>query len=126
MEKLFLKKWLDKLPVLGHAYIIVLIPLTFLVFAVTDFSELGIYFERLFPFLPGEAINPLTTDWMDKLKTYGWLLLIALPFCTEWPRRLYERIKNTIWGTLILLAIFWGSVYYLYLGLNDPFLYFRF
>ena len=26
----------------------------------------------------------------------------------------------------LLLAVFWGSAYYLYLGLNDPFLYFRF
>jgi sodium/proline symporter len=29
-------------------------------------------------------------------------------------------------GPVILLAIFWGAVYCLYRGLNDPFLYFRF
>ena len=126
LEKYALKPCLDKFRIVGHAYIILLIPLTFLVFAITDFSELGIYIERLFPFLPGEPINIFEGDFIKHLKMYGHLMLIGFVFCTQLPRRLYERIKHSIVGTLLLLAIFWGAVYYLYLGLNDPFLYFRF
>ena len=126
LEKFAIKSILERFPVLGHGYMILIIPLSFLVFAITDLGDLAIYFERLFPFLPGEPINIMDGDYLKYGAMYGVLLLIGIVFCTEWPRRIYERIKHTIWGTLILLAIFWGSVYYLYLGLNDPFLYFRF
>jgi alginate O-acetyltransferase complex protein AlgI len=93
---------------------------------VTDLGELGIYFERLLPFLPGEPINIMDGDWIQHGTKYGALLLVGIVFCTELPRRIYERYKHTVWMSVLLLAIFWGSVYYLYLGLNDPFLYFRF
>lgn len=126
LEKYAIKPVLDRYAILGHSYMALLIPLTFLVFAITDLPDLGTYLERLFPFLPGEPINVFADDWIKYGKAYGSLLVIGLVFCTEWPRRLYERIKNSLLGTLILLAIFWGAVYYLYLGLNDPFLYFRF
>ncbi len=126
LEKFLIKPILDKYPVIGHSYMILVIPLTWLLFAVTDFSEMGIYFERLFPFLPGEPINVFEGDWLKYGKMYGVLLLIGLLFSTEWPEKLYHRFKDTIWGTLVLLAVFWGSVYCLYIGLNDPFLYFRF
>ncbi len=126
LEKYAIKPFLDRFKIVGHAYIVFLIPITFLVFAVTDLSELGVYFERLFPFLPGEPFMVMEGDWIQRMSMYGVFLAVGILFCTDLPRRVYERIKHTIWGTLILLAIFWGSVYYLYLGLNDPFLYFRF
>jgi alginate O-acetyltransferase complex protein AlgI len=47
-------------------------------------------------------------------------------FCTPLPAKLWEKIEKTPLGPVILLAIFWGAVYCLYRGLNDPFLYFRF
>ena len=126
LEKFLIKPALDKVPVLGHAYMALLIPLSWLVFAVTDFKEMGIYFERLFPFLPGEPINVFAGDWLKYGEMYGILLAIGLLFCTDLPERLYEKFKHTAWSTPVLLAIFWGAVYCLYIGLNDPFLYFRF
>ncbi len=86
-----------------------------------------VYWEfRLFPFLPGEPLNVFEGDWLKFGKSYGILLLIGLVFSTDWPDKLYHRFKDTVWGTIALLAIFWGSIYTLYLGLSDPFLYFRF
>ena len=126
VERYAIKGVLDRLPWLGHLYIIAIIPLTFAVFAVEDLSQLGILFERLFPFLPGEPLLVFEGDWLKYGQAYGWLLIVGLVFCSDLPRRLYERIKHSLVGTLVLLAIFWGAVYYLYLGLNDPFLYFRF
>lgn len=126
LEKYAIKPTLERYPVLGHTYMFLLIPLSFLVFAVTDMGQLGIYFERLFPFLPGEAINISPGDYIVHAKQYGILLIIGMVFCTPWPRRIYKRIKNNLLGTLLLLSIFWLSVYCLYMGLNDPFMYFRF
>ena len=126
LEKFVIGKYLNKFAVLGHAYMLLIIPLTWLIFAITDFHEMAVYFERLFPFLPGEPINVFEGDWLKYGKMYGVLLALGVAFSTEWPEKLYHRFKNTIWGTLFLLAVFWGAVYCLYLGLNDPFLYFRF
>lgn len=126
LEKYAIKPTLERFPALGHTYMFLVIPLTWLIFAITDFSEMGIYLERLFPFLPGEPINVFADDWLKYGKMYGILFLFGFVFSTEWPERLYHRYKDTIWGTLVLLAIFWGAVYCLYMGLNDPFLYFRF
>ena len=88
-------------------------------------GQLAIYFKRLFPFLPGEAGYIADGDWLRELTTYGIPLLIGLIFCTNLPRRLYDRIKNTFWGTLLLLGIFWGSVYVLYMmrDTTNPFKY---
>ncbi len=126
IEKLFLKRILDRVPVLGHTYMFFAITLTWLIFAITDFPQMALYFERLFPFLPGEPYLIIEGDWLTLGKQYGLLLLVGLLFCTKLPERLYHRFKNTFVGTVVLLAVFWGSAYYLYLGLNDPFLYFRF
>ena len=126
LEKFVYGKWLNKFPVLGHAYLLFVIPLTWVLFAITDFSQVGIYFSRLFPFLPSVEGNVLSNDYLIHGETYGILLLIGALFCTELPLRAYHRLKNTVVGAVLLLAIFWGSVYCLYIGLNDPFLYFRF
>ena len=51
IEKLWLKKKFDKHPILGHMYMIILIPLTWTIFAITNLSDLGTMFGKLFPFL---------------------------------------------------------------------------
>ena len=37
-----------------------------------------------------------------------------------------SKYKDTVVCSLLLLAVFWASVYCMYKGLNDPFMYFRF
>ena len=44
----------------------------------------------------------------------------------HWPFELLKKLKNKWVITVLLAAIFAGSVYCMYRGLNDPFLYFRF
>ncbi len=44
-------KILDRIPLLGHLYMFLVIPLSWLVFAVPDMGQIGIYLCRLFPFL---------------------------------------------------------------------------
>ena len=126
LEKFIYGRWLQRVPLLGHLYVIGLIPLTWVLFAITDFNQIAVYFTRLFPFLPGEPGNVFPGDYLMYGETYGVLLLVGLFFCTDLPVRFYRRFKDTWWGAFLLLAVFWGSVYCLYMGLNDPFLYFRF
>lgn len=50
VEKLFYGKWLSRHKLVSHIYVWIVIPLTWVIFAVTSLPDLGIYFGRLFPF----------------------------------------------------------------------------
>ncbi len=127
IEKLFLGKVFRAVPLLGHLYIIALIPLTWILFAITDAKNLWIYFTRLFPFLNGSSPWSVhSTDYLEALQMYGPLFLVCILFSTPLPAKLYHRFKNNIITLLVLLAVFWLSIYYLAISSNNPFLYFRF
>ena len=125
IERAGLRTFFEKHRVVGHAYMFLLIPLSWMLFAITDFSQLGLFFSRMFP-LDGSFSGPFPGDWLEPLKDYGLLLAAGVLFCTPLPAKVWEKIEKTPLAPLILLAIFWGAVYCLYRGLNDPFLYFRF
>ena len=125
VEKLWLKQYLDRWPILGHLYMIVLIPVSWAVFSVSDFGQLGAYFGRLFPlFSRTAAAYPL--DFLKYGKTYGVFLILGLLCSTSLPAYLYRRLKGTWVGAVILAVLFWLCLYCLSKGMNDPFMYFRF
>ena len=125
VEKLWLKQYLDRWPVLGHLYMLVLIPVSWAVFSVSDFGQLGAYFGRLFPlFSRTAAAYPL--DFLKYGKTYGVFLILGLLCSTSLPAYLYRRLKGTWVGAVILAVLFWLCLYCLSKGMNDPFMYFRF
>lgn len=127
IEKSVLKEILDRRRVLGHLYMIFMIPISWLIFAVQDMSQLGLYFTRLFSFITGsKGINVFPGDYIKYGRSYGILLLTCIIFSTPLPRRVFEKAKNKPIGTLMLLTIFLVSIYCLYKGMNDPFLYFSF
>ncbi|MBR4991852.1 MAG: MBOAT family protein [Clostridia bacterium] len=125
IERAGLRAFFEKHRLVGHAYMFLLIPLSWMLFAITDFSQLGLFFTRLFA-LDGSFHGPFPGDWLEPLKDYGLLLAAGALFCTPLPAKIWRKIEKTPLGPVILLAIFWGAVYCLYRGLNDPFLYFRF
>ena len=125
-EKFWTGKFFNKNKIAGHAYMIVIIPLTWLIFAVTDLEQLGIYFKRLIPFFNLEKGNVMKGDWKKSWETYKWFFLAGTVFSTKFPELVYKKMKNSVIVSLALLAAFWGAVYCMYRGLDDPFLYFRF
>ena len=50
----------------------------------------------------------------------------ALLCSTGLPRILYEKYKYRASVTFGLVVLFWVCVYCMYLGLDDPFLYYQF
>ncbi len=126
IEKFAIGKFLNKFRPVGHLYMIFLIPLTWLIFAVTDFSQLGIYFSRLFPVFADKATVVFKEDYIKYWDIYRNFFIAGAIFSTKLPQMIYKKIKNTAFGAIVLLAIFWASVYCMYKGMNDPFLYFRF
>lgn len=125
-EKLFLLPLLEKSRVLGHVYVICLIPVTWVAFAVTDAGQLFVYLSRMFPFLHRAAVTVNTLDYVKYLKDYDALLLLGILFATPLPLRLYKRIKNGLAGALAVLAVLALSLYYMAASAGNPFLYFNF
>ncbi len=124
LEKLGLKSFLEKHKILGHAYMIILIPLTWSVFAITDLDQLMQFFTRLFPFFGTESLVKINIG--DFLRQYGILLPAAVILSTPLDKLIYSKLENSVLGGIVLCGIFALSVYFLCIGLNDPFLYFRF
>ena len=125
IERAGLRAFLEKHRWLGHLYMLLLIPLSWMLFAITDFSQLGVFLSRLFP-LDGQIWGIFAGDWLEHLQTYGLWLVLCLLFCTPLPKKLWAKLRDTPVAIPLLLAIFWAAVYCLYMGMNDPFLYFRF
>ncbi len=130
IERFFLKKYLEKIPILGHIYMILLIPLSWAIFAIEDKEQLVVFFTRLFPFLGDQGPwSIFKDDYLKYLKDYWYFFVIGLIFSTRLPYNMLKLLKkrNKIVPILIiLLAILAGSTYCMYIGLDDPFMYFRF
>ena len=126
IEKSGLKKIMDKIRPLGHLYMLFLIPLSWMIFAITDMGQLLVYLERLFDFAGTGSDTVFEGDFAKYLDMYGVLMVICFIMCTSLPEKLFGLIRNRVAGSVILFVIFWACMYFLYIGLNDPFMYFRF
>lgn len=127
LEKLGMEKFFTKYPAAGHLYMLFAIPLTWMIFAITDLSQIGIYIQRLFPFLnqAGEFAY-FAGDYIKYGGIYAVSMIAGLIFMTRVPRKIYDRWKDSPVSAVILLLVFWGCVYCMVRGMDDPFLYFRF
>ena len=124
-EKLFFRKVLAKGKMLPHLYILFVMPLTWMVFAINNFQELGIYFSRLFPFF-GTTCFVNRTDFIRYLNNYTVFFLIAFVISLPFADKLYEKYRGHLLFKAILFLVFWGCVYEMANGRSNPFLYFRF
>lgn len=126
VEKLFLLRYLEKTKVLCHLYVLFFVPLSWVVFAVEDIHQLGIYFQRLFPFV-GTGHFPMNpVDYMVYLKDYWPLFVLGIFFSTLIPSALYKVCRKKWIGSLAVMVIFLLSIYYMAISQNNPFLYFNF
>lgn len=119
------KNFMEKYRIVGHIYMIILIPLSWLLFAITDFSQLGEYFLRLINIRSKDGVV-FEHDYIKYWEIYGKYFIVGILFSTKLPELIYKKIKDSYIGIALLLAVFWFSVYCMYQGMDDPFLYFRF
>lgn len=110
--------------ILPHIYLWMVIPVTWMCFAITDFRELVVYLGRMTGLM--EGINVRGNDWVLALKDYWYLFLCCGLSCTPFVQNVYRRVKDTLPGKLILAALFWICIRRITLEGGNPFLYFRF
>lgn len=147
IEKLFLKGLLDRKPLLGHVYVLLLVTVSFVIFGAASMREAVQYLKAMF----GVLGLPLTSvEGMYYLRSYLVTLLLAVVGATPLPGKALSIVKRpgsrrrmqqpadadpvlTVGERLInllepaaLLLLLTMSVASLVNGSFNPFLYFRF
>lgn len=125
VEKLWLGRFLAEHRILSHLYVLLVIPLTWIVFAVDSLPQIGIYFARLFPFFGvGEAVNP--ADFAKEFSIFAPTLAAAVLFSIPAAGIWCEKHRRNTAVVLALAVLFWMAVYRIANAANNPFLYANF
>ena len=130
IEKLFLKKFLNKTKILKHIYTSIIIIISFLIFNVSTTNEIIIELKNMF------FINniPLTNEELIyQLKNYSGLFIVAIIGATPLMSIIISKLKTTKFNKILDIL---EPIYYLILLILstaflidasfNPFLYFRF
>ena len=128
LEKLFLLRWLKRLPaVLRHIYALVLVTISWTLFAFTD---IGAGFAWLKAMFFGTLFD---SGSLYLLLTYGPMLVICALAATPLGKRCYEKLNSRLGPRALtvvdcggLLCVLVMAAAYLVSGSYNPFLYFRF
>ncbi|MDE7055154.1 MAG: MBOAT family protein [Oscillospiraceae bacterium] len=124
-ERLFLGKYLEKLPdVLRHAYTMLIVLIGWALFAVEDMGRLGAYFRSLFG---GGGLYAPVDGY--RLRTYLPTLVILAIGSTPLMKRVWDKLgergQAALQPVLVLAALVLCTASLVDAGYN-PFLYFRF
>ena len=127
IEKLFLGKYLKKAPaVVQHIYTLVLVLVSWAIFAIEDFSQLGAYLSVMFGF---GGVAFADQSFVYYLLCYLPVLCIAgvssTPLGASLFRRLPEKAANWVRPVLVVLALVLCTAY-IVADTYNPFLYLRF
>ena len=127
MEKLSWGSFMEKHYIIGRIYTILAFLTGWVIFALEDLRDIGVYLGKMFCWIGTEHAWTLNSHvTVDALRRYGLFFILAIFLSTYLPEWMYRKYKNKIWFLLLLLAVFWGSVYQMMTAANNPFLYFRF
>ena len=127
LEKVFLRRWLEKLPgVVGHVYTLFLVLVSWAIFAVEDLGQLGGYLSAMFGAAQGGAYNGEFFYYLSSyLPTLVVLALASTPLAAGLWGRLSLRKRQVLLPLLVLAGLLLCTAYLVDATYN-PFLYFRF
>ena len=126
IERLWLGKIFARIPALGHLWVLAVIPITWVFFAITDLEQLILYLGRMFPIFGGEGIAVNTRDIWKYLEMYGTYLAAGVIWCIPAVFRFYEKHRKHPAMVILTVAAFWFSVYCVVSMGNNPFVYLMF
>ena len=125
LERLFDRmRFVKKLKVLPHLWLWFVIPISWMLFAITDIHELQAYLLRMFGV--GDPINGNPTDYLICLKRHLIVLLAGMTCCTGVVEAVFEKWKKRLWMSVLLAGLFWLCVWKILAAGSNPFLYLNF
>lgn len=122
-ERLWLGKILKRSKVLCHGYLVFVILLSWVPFAVGDWGQMVSFLGRLFN-VTGSAMNP--QDYLTAAAGYEALMIAGVILAMPWPRKLWEKIRSHWIADVVILNLFWIVIYYISTAAQDPFMYFQY
>lgn len=130
IEKLWLHKWLAKHRVWSHIYTVLLVMVSWMIFALDDIADVWAYVRAMFG-LNGGGLSP--SAWIYYLGSNAVLLVIGVALCMDyrrWTTHASETEKSRRWVPMFrfaaLAVLLLLSVAFLVSDTYNPFLYFRF
>ena len=131
LEKLFLKKWLERAPARGHIYVMLLVIISFVLFDATSLRGAG---ETIGAMFGAGGLPAVSFEALYNLRSYAVVLILGIIGSTPLPKLAVERIRKTSGGAVlinaaepvVLVALLAVSTAFLIDGSFNPFLYFRF
>lgn len=129
LEKLWLKKYLDKSKVLRHIYVMILVVISFVIFNAADMGEAMRYIAAMFGF---GNVPAFSAEWLYYLRSYAVVIAVAVIGSTPLPKKIFSRLSEkhekifNIAEPVVLIGLMLVMTAYLVDGSFNPFLYFRF
>jgi len=129
LEKYLIGDFLKRHRIISHIYLVLLVMLSWALFAVTDLGQLGVLLGRMFG--AGGSFS-LGGDWNYYLRNYGVVLLLGCIFSAPVVPCVSKKLEamGKKWyqplRIVLLLGVLILSVAYLVDATYNPFLYFRF
>ena len=123
IEQLFLEKILIKTKIISHIYLIIVITISFVIFSNENFAEMILYLKKMFDYK-----NIMYYDMFDKTILFNIKsIILGILLVIKFPQFIYKRIRNIkIIDFVIISILLVVSLFLIYKGYNDPFMYFRF
>ncbi len=126
LEKAFVLKWLEQLPTfVQHVYALVLILIGWIIFSVTDITQIPMALLGLIRFS-----KPFDQMSLWYLLNYGVLFVLCILCSTPFFTNMFKKIRNENVQMILSLVLVMGAlvlcVAYLVDASYNPFLYFRF
>lgn len=131
LEKIWLLKYLEGKPVIGHLYVTAAAAVSFVIFDAPDLQQAFSYLKAMFG---GSGYPLLSPEFLYYFRSYLLVFVIAMIGATPLPAKLCGRIRQTAAGEhvltiaepLALIALLLICTAFLVDGSYNPFLYFRF
>ncbi len=125
LEKIFLLKKLEKVPVLAHIYALLVAVVGWMLFQLNSVGEVAHYWGAMFG-ASGIAVTAADTFYV---RSYAVILLIAAVAATPVPKMLFQhipqKVRSILTPVLVALCLVLSTAYLVDATYN-PFLYFRF
>ena len=124
LEKLVLAKWLEKLPkVFQHLYVMVLVLISWTIFALEDLPQLDCYLRAMAGVNGAPLINAET---LYHLRNFLPILILAAIGSTPLAANSWNRIQSPVLRIVVLIFGLVLCTAYVVASTYNPFLYFRF
>ena len=125
LEKFTLLGKVSETKVISHIYLIVIIVISWVIFAINDVKDLWIYIKCMFGIYHPESA-PSMQQFVRLLRTYWYLIAGGILFITPVPRALYKLLSEKKAGMALLLVMLGVSAFFMLQGRNNVFMYYSF